>query len=700
MIADLLTLPIQDESHVVLARRRARDIAGMVGFEQRDCVRIATTVSGIVRNAWRYAGGGRVEFRLVRDGENDVLDIAISDNGPGIPNLTEILGGRHRFATGMGVGLLAGRSLMERFEVDTSDKGTVVHLGKIIPRCFIDPIPVVATRVTEALLRFRSPDATTEAEEQERELLQILSALDKSEAQLAQANEELEETYRGVISLYQELDDRAQEIQKVVDLKTRFLSNITHEFRTPLNSIIGLSRMLIERTDGDLTVEQEKQTRFINHAARDLYDLVNDLLDLAKADACKIEITPGPVSVSEMFASLRGMFRPLIDNHAAVNLVFETPTPPVTMVSDERKLSQILRNLVSNALKYTISGEVRVSTRMEQGRIVFCVKDTGIGIPEEHQDKIFEEFYQVQNPLQQKTKGTGLGLSLSRRLADLLGGDISFESTPGVGTTFWVDLPLVFATEEAAPAAPKAKGPNLVLFVDHRVETLVGYERMLERTAFKALLAHNVQEAFNILKRVSVSAIVTSSNEAIRILATGLPASRVPIPAFVLVGDVPEDDDACDLVDAILPAPVEAGQLITTLDHLPVWVRPTALIVDHSPDARDALRKTLEDFQLDVIEAANAEEAMVLVKNRRPTVVFTETVFPDGEGIEVIERFHGVITDGSLVIHSSQVFNEAERDYYKRYAAALIRKGPSADPVYRTALIHEIVRARRRLLHA
>src|SRR5690606_27458479 len=124
------------------------------------------------------------------------------------------------------------------------------------------------------------------------------------------------------------------------------------------------------------------------------------------------------------FASLRGMFRPLIDNHAAVNLVFETPIPPVTMVSDERKLSQILLNLVSNALKYTISGEVRVRTRMEQGRIVFCVKDTGIGIPEEHQDKIFEEFYQVQNPLQQKTKGTGLGLSLSRRLADLLGGDI------------------------------------------------------------------------------------------------------------------------------------------------------------------------------------------------------------------------------------------------------------------------------------
>ena len=281
----------------------------------------------------------------------------------------------------------------------------------------------------------------------------VFALLEKARAELAGVNRELEETNRGVLALYAELDDRAQEIQRAVELKSRFLSNITHEFRTPLHSIIGLSRMLLEHVDGELTAEQEKQARFINCAARDLAELVNDLLDLAKSDAGKAEVHLAPVSLNELFATLRGMLRPFVEANPAVSLVFEAPPPPVVITTDERKLSQILRNLLSNALKYTPAGTVCACVRIEEERVVFTVADTGIGIPAEHHDKIFEEFYQVQNPLQQKNKGSGIGLALTRRLVDLLRGEITLQSSPGLGSTFTVVLPRAPAAENP-PSRP------------------------------------------------------------------------------------------------------------------------------------------------------------------------------------------------------------------------------------------------------
>jgi signal transduction histidine kinase len=265
--------------------------------------------------------------------------------------------------------------------------------------------------------------------------------LEKARAELAGLNRELEETNRGVLALYAELDDRAKEIQQAVELKSRFLTNITHEFRTPLHSIIGLSRMLLERVDGELTPEQEKQARFIHSAARDLAELVNDLLDLAKTEAGKAEVQLAPVSLNELFSTLRGMLRPLAEANPAVTLHIDVPADPLMFTTDERKLAQILRNLVSNALKYTAAGSVRASVQLSPDGAVFTVTDTGIGIGPEHHGKIFEAFYQVQNPLQQKNKGSGIGLALTHRLVKLLGGDIAVQSAVGAGSTFVVALP-------------------------------------------------------------------------------------------------------------------------------------------------------------------------------------------------------------------------------------------------------------------
>lgn len=700
MTTGLLTVELRNELHIVQARRRARDIASLLGFEKQDCVRIATTVSEIARNSWRYAGGGRVEFRLVSEGEAGVFEIIVHDHGPGIANLDEILEGRYHSTTGMGMGILSGRRLMERFDIQTSPQGTVVRLGKIIPARTHEPLPAIADHVTDALLKLRASDPVAEIEEQNRELLQSLAALEKSQVELSQLNRELEETNRGVVALYAELDDRAQEIQRIVDLKSRFLSNITHEFRTPLNSIISISRMLLERVDGELTDEQEKQARYINRAARDLSDLVNDLLDLAKTESCKIDITPSVVSVNELFATLRGMLRPLIEHNTVVTLSFDAPHPPVEMVCDERKLSQILRNLISNALKYTPAGEVRVSARVDGPRIIFCVQDTGIGIPEEHQDKIFEEFYQVRNPLQQKTKGTGLGLALCRRLAELLGGGITLESTVGLGTSFWVNLPLIIAPLPDASKPPDSshekEAPRLVLFVDDRVEILFGYERLLEHTPYRAILARNPQEALDILNRVAVSAIMTTSVQIVQTLATALPAAHAPAPPFIVAGDASAGDAASyGLIHAFIPASPRVDQLLACLQKLPVHPRLIALIVDENYEARQLLRILLEEFHLIVIEAGTAGAALTLIKERHPALVFTETILPDQSGIDLIALLHGALKEGSLIVHSSQVFTDDERDYLKRNAAELIRKGPVNDPVYRTSIIQEIARAGR-----
>ncbi len=171
-------------------------------------------------------------------------------------------------------------------------------------------------------------------------------------------NRELDETNRGVVALYAELNDKADFLQRASELKSHFLSNMSHEFRTPLNSILALSQILIDRMDGDLTPEQEKQVTFMRRSAQDLTDLVNDLLDLAKVEAGKVTIRPAEFSVESLFAALRGMLRPLLAQNSSVSLVFEDPVGIPELYTDEAKVSQVLRNFISNALKFTERGEV------------------------------------------------------------------------------------------------------------------------------------------------------------------------------------------------------------------------------------------------------------------------------------------------------------------------------------------------------
>lgn len=258
---------------------------------------------------------------------------------------------------------------------------------------------------------------------------------------------ELDETNQGVLALYAELDNQAEELRQASDLKSRFLSYMSHEFRTPLGSILSITSLLADELDGPLGPEQHKQVGFISTSARELSDMVDDLLDLAKIEAGRITISPAWFDMFDLFAALRGMFRPIVDA-GAVDLIFEEPVGLPRLYTDDKKVAQILRNFISNSLKFTQAGEVRVSARLENEReIRFAVSDTGIGIPSELHNTLFEDFSQIDSPLQKRLRGTGLGLSLCKRFAMLLGGRVGVESTPGVGSVFYVVIPLAIAQE-------------------------------------------------------------------------------------------------------------------------------------------------------------------------------------------------------------------------------------------------------------
>ena len=463
MTKAIISMEIRLEHDVVLARQRARQIASLLGFEPQDQTRIATAVSEIARNAFQYADGAKVEFLLEGDGPQSFL-IRIRDRGPGIKNLKTILEGRYQSTTGMGLGIIGVRRLMDGFQIDSGPgAGTTVLLGKNLPKRAPAATIQDVARIADELARRGPQNPFEEVQQQNQDLLQTLEELRKREAELTQANDdlhkqkaalshlnhELDDTNRGVVALYAELDEKADFLRRASEMKSRFLSNMSHEFRTPLNTIQGLGRLLLDRYDGDLTAEQEKQVTLMCKAAEGMTELVNDLLDLAKVEAGKVAIRAARIRRAQRFSGARGMLRPLLAHNSRVELVFDDPAGVPALFTDETKVSQILRNFISNALKFTERGEVRVSAvPAADDTVIFSVADTGIGIPVEDHNRIFEEFTQLDNFRQKYVKGTGLGLPLVKKLAELLGGCVTLQSEPGVGSTFSAVLPC--ATMERA----------------------------------------------------------------------------------------------------------------------------------------------------------------------------------------------------------------------------------------------------------
>ena len=446
----LITVALRQQQDVVAARQRARHIASLIGFDSLAQVQIATAVSEIARNALEYGQEGKVELLIDADTSGSILVAHVTDKGPGIANVEQILNGEYRSLTGMGRGIVGSRRLMDDVSIQSEPgRGTSVRLVKRLPQAAASLEPrTLVQRIARELAAQGVADAGSVLRQQDQDLVETLAELGQKNEEITRLNREIEDTNRGVVALYAELEERAEQLRRADDMKSRFLSNMSHEFRTPLNSIRALSRMLQEHIDGPLNAEQDKQVGFISKAASELSALVDDLLDLAKIEAGKIDVKPSEFEVATLFSTLRGMLRPLLTSDDIV-LVFDEPLPPIALESDENKVAQILRNFISNAIKFTERGEVRVAARPDPddpSMIEISVADTGIGIKPEDQSRIFEEFTQIANPLQSRVKGTGLGLPLCRKLARLLGGDVGVESIPGVGSRFYARIPRSFGS--------------------------------------------------------------------------------------------------------------------------------------------------------------------------------------------------------------------------------------------------------------
>ena len=680
----LLTIAVRQEQDVVIARQRAREIARIVGFDGQDQTRIATAVSEIVRNAFRYAKGGKVEFALEGASTPQLLLIRVRDQGPGIPDLAHVMSGQYQSTTGMGVGILGAHRLMDQVEIETKQGvGTDVLLKKILPARAPLINQAQFTRITSQLSTSVSGDPLGELQEQNRELVRALGELREKQEELMNLNRELEDTNRGVVALYAELDEKADHLRRADEMKSRFLSNMSHEFRTPLNSIRALSRLLLDRIDGDLSLEQAKQVGFISKASDDLTALVDDLLDLAKIEAGKIEVRPIEFSVGNLFSALRGMLRPLLVGDA-VRLTFDEPDAAMTLFNDEGKVSQILRNFISNAIKFTEHGEVVVSAQLSEDRqtVRFSVSDTGIGIAPEDQGRIFDEFTQLASPLQGRVKGTGLGLPLCRRLAHLLGGDVSVKSERGVGSVFTATVSANFETNGVAASQPVETtvelGRSPVLVLDDDAETRLIYDKHLRDSRYQPLSARNLREARELMKRIRPQAILLDimlrGEDTWRWLSElkSDPATAA-IPIIVITSIEDERKGLALGADAYCLKPLDRAALLEKLDSL---TGRRILVIDDDPAARYLMQKLLADTHTTVLEAADGRSGLIAARRARPSMIFLDLGLPDFSGEEILEalKSDADLQDVPVAIVTASKLTNDERTRLGRRAEAVLQK--------------------------
>jgi signal transduction histidine kinase/CheY-like chemotaxis protein len=664
----LLTLRLRHERHVVHARQRARDIAALLGFEHQDQIRLATAASELARNAFRYASNGAVEF-LVQGSAPQAFLISVSDSGPGIADLSQILDGKYISRTGLGRGIIGTKKLMDRFEITSSPKGTLVTAGKLLPSA----APLVNADHVQRLVSelANATDPFDEVERQNQELLKTLAELQEKQDQLAELNRELEDTNRGVVALYAELDQNADDLRRISDLKSSFLSNISHEFRTPLNSITSLCQLLMDRSDGDLSAEQEKQVSYIQRSAGELTELVNDLLDIAKVEAGKIDAKPKYFDVQDLFGALRGMLKPLLTGNS-VELTFDADLDLPPLYTDEGKVSQILRNLISNALKFTRRGHVLLTAQLESDRfIVFHVADTGIGIAREDQERIFEEFVQIESELQATVKGTGLGLPLAKRLTELLGGTIRVESEIGIGSTFHVRLPILYGESQQHPVDHRAAsnlqatGPT-ILFVEDNQETSFVHASMLKTSNYRLIFAANVPEARAVMKTsnpdlVALDRFIDEKDSLFYIQEMKANGYAGPVVVVSIV-----DDPQAALVagaDRFLAKPVAAYKLATTFrELLDGHSSNTVLLADDDEVTRYLLGEALTQLGYNVVEARNGREAVDIMGSHKPAGVFLDIVMPDLTGFEVLREIRRNLSTRAtpVVIHTSKELSNEE----------------------------------------
>ncbi|MBL8954609.1 MAG: response regulator [Myxococcaceae bacterium] len=558
------------------------------------------------------------------------------------------------------------------FHAERTGDGRVALLGFKVPERFLTAKALVDGAVDDVF------ELNRQVAKQKREL-------EQKHAELVETHQQLKDSNRGVLALHAELEDKSVSLRHNNELKSRLVANVSHEFRTPRHTILGLSKLLVSSPSEPLSEEQKKQVGFIRASAEELTAMVNDLLDLSKAEAGRLHLRPEKFTATHFVSSLRGMLTPLVPEGSKVSLSIAWPPEDVNFETDQGKLSQIVRNLVSNALKFTERGGVKVALRSKDELVHLTVEDTGIGIAPENIDVIFEEFTQIDSPLQRKVKGTGLGLSLSRKLAEILGGSLEVESTLGKGTKFTLAVPPVHPevkelnSLKAKPLDPE-RAPVLVVEDDRK--TIFIYEKYLAMAGLQVVPARTVDDARELLKTLRPSAIVLDvmleGETTWQFLAD---LKRTPETADIPVLVVTVTNRAMKAralgADEFWLKPVDQDRLIRKLKSLSTTSKQAkVLIIDDDERSRYLMRQLLQGSPYQLGEASSGPEGVALAREQRPNVIFLDFLLKDITAFDVLDelksdpRTRGI----PVIIITSHVLDPDQKTRLAKETEAVVSK--------------------------
>ncbi|MDB5778587.1 MAG: response regulator [Polaromonas sp.] len=566
-----------------------------------------------------------------------------------------------------------------------------------------------------------------ELQEQSQILSQSQATLENQQAELEQTNEQLAEQAMSLdhknAALRQaqaDLEARAEELARASRYKSEFLANMSHELRTPLNSSLILARLLSENPKGNLTEEQVRFAQSIHSAGNDLLNLINDILDISKVEAGKLELVPEQVTLATLVDALKTSFEPLARQKKLAFEVRIAPGTPAALLTDRQRVEQILKNLLSNAVKFTESGAVRLLVSPEAaGGIMLAVQDSGIGIREDQQDIIFEAFRQADGTTSRRYGGTGLGLSISRDLSVLLGGSISVHSVPGQGSTFALHLPAALpapldnpvagalprAVQPApqaatAPALPAPSQPALPAFADDRfmkgkgrvvlvIEDDVVFARILYDLAhelgFNCLVAHSGEDGFMLAEQFMPDAVLLDMGLPDRSGLSMLqrfketPGTR-HIPVHVVSGQ--DHKEAALLLGAVGYAikPSSREQLkevFTTLEHKLTQKLKRVLLVEDDELQRESVIRLIADDEVNITAVQTGAEALALLGSTIFDCMIVDLKLPDMPGNELLRRMSAddICSFPPVIVYTGRSLSRAEEADLLKYSRSIIIKG-------------------------
>ena len=489
----------------------------------------------------------------------------------------------------------------------------------------------------------------------------------------------------------QELAAARDEAMRATQAKSQFLASMSHELRTPLNAIIGYSEMLQEEA------EDLGQDRFlpdlmkIREAGKHLLSLINDVLDLSKIEAGKMDVLVEEFEVADLIEQVHSVIEPLIAKNANVLEVICAPDLG-TMRSDQTKLRQSLLNLLSNAAKFTERGRITLAARRmadrDGDRLQFVVSDTGIGMTPEQLQGLFQAFSQARSSTSRDYGGTGLGLAITRHFCRMLGGDVTVESTPGEGSTFTLLLPAVCpaATPEvatsSAPARP-ADALGTVLIIDDEEPAHELLERELAGAGYYILHAAGGREGLKLAKQarpdvITLDIIMPDLDgwSVLKALKADPDLCDIPVVLVTIMGDR-DLGFALGAADYITK-PLDRELLMRAVRrHVRGGDRAQVLVVDDDPKTRDMLRRTLQKAGWTVAEAANGCEALEALERAKPALVLLDLLMPGMDGFEVLERLNGDATwrEVPVIIVTAKDLTPDDVDRLNGRVAKVLQKG-------------------------